>query len=99
MPVASRQSAGFPIYCSYSGTLPAFTGDNRGSAVALLGSVWALVELWCCPSCSQLFPVPRRLLPVLHGYFRFIPEVLNILILSCWSPGRALIRTWAPPAS
>ncbi|KAH3858740.1 hypothetical protein DPMN_101369 [Dreissena polymorpha] len=39
------------------------------------------------PVPSRLFPVPRRSLPVLPGDYRFIPEVLNILILSRWSPG------------
>ncbi|KAH3868644.1 hypothetical protein DPMN_031795 [Dreissena polymorpha] len=34
-----------------------------------------------------MFPVPRRLLPVLPGDSRFIQEVLNILILSRWSRG------------
>ncbi|KAH3865437.1 hypothetical protein DPMN_028476 [Dreissena polymorpha] len=29
------------------------TGDNRGVAVALRGSVWAPVELRCRPGCSR----------------------------------------------
>ncbi|KAH3774742.1 hypothetical protein DPMN_176133 [Dreissena polymorpha] len=39
------------------------------------------------PVQSRLFPVPHRSLPVLLGDSRFIPEVLNILTLSRWSPG------------
>ncbi|KAH3808798.1 hypothetical protein DPMN_137157 [Dreissena polymorpha] len=35
---------------------------------------------------SRLFLVSRRSLPVLPGYFRFIPDVLTILIISRWSP-------------
>ncbi|KAH3876400.1 hypothetical protein DPMN_000240 [Dreissena polymorpha] len=60
MPVVSRQSAGLPINLSYTGILPAFTGappglhrgntgNNRGVAVALSGSVWSPVQLRCRP--------------------------------------------------
>ncbi|KAH3876323.1 hypothetical protein DPMN_000162 [Dreissena polymorpha] len=38
------------------------------------------------PVPSRLFPVPRRSLPVLSGYSRFIPKVLNILILPGGAP-------------
>ena len=99
MPVASRQSAGLPMYRSYTGTLPAFTGAPpghhrrqpgrcRSSAGVCIGPGGATVPPRLFPVPSRLFPVPRRSLPVLPGDPRFIPEVLNILILSRWSPGR-----------
>ncbi|KAH3816657.1 hypothetical protein DPMN_118177 [Dreissena polymorpha] len=47
----------------------------------------AKVPSWLFPVQSRLFPVPRRSLPVLPGDSRFIPVVLNIFILSRWSPG------------
>ncbi|KAH3825969.1 hypothetical protein DPMN_127858 [Dreissena polymorpha] len=76
---------------SYKGTLPAFTGALpgrcRSSAGLCLGPGGAQVPSRLFPVQSRLFPVPRRSLPVLPGDSRFIPEVLNILILSRWSPG------------
>ncbi|KAH3751246.1 hypothetical protein DPMN_185799 [Dreissena polymorpha] len=57
------------------------TSDNRDVA-------GALPDNGLFPVPSRLFPVPRRSLPVLPGDSRFIPEELNILILSRWSPGR-----------
>ncbi|KAH3839522.1 hypothetical protein DPMN_112953 [Dreissena polymorpha] len=63
MPVTSRQSAGLPMYRSFTGTLPVFnglhrdnTGDNRGVAVALPGSIWAPVELRRRSGCSRCRP-------------------------------------------
>ncbi|KAH3878052.1 hypothetical protein DPMN_001933 [Dreissena polymorpha] len=60
MTVASRQSAGLPMQRSYTGTLTALhrgnTGDNRGVAVALSGSLWAPVELRCRPGCYRCRP-------------------------------------------
>ncbi|KAH3799284.1 hypothetical protein DPMN_152890 [Dreissena polymorpha] len=109
MLVASRQSAGLPMYRSntiHRGS----TGDNRGVAVALLVSVWALVELRCNPGfflvLSRLFLVLRLSLPVLPIDSRFIPEVFNILILSQWSrdcpwsfPVHAGCPRWSPGSS
>ncbi|KAH3832673.1 hypothetical protein DPMN_105966 [Dreissena polymorpha] len=89
MPVASRQSAGLPM--------PAFTwatghyrrqpGRCGSSAGVSMGPGGATVPSRMFPYPSRLFPVPRRSLPVLSGDSRFIPEVLNILILSRWRPG------------
>ncbi|KAH3815226.1 hypothetical protein DPMN_143749 [Dreissena polymorpha] len=52
-----------------------------------MGPGGATVPYRLFPVPSRLFPVPCRSLPVLPGDSRFIPEVLNILILSRWSPG------------
>ncbi|KAH3823366.1 hypothetical protein DPMN_125165 [Dreissena polymorpha] len=52
-----------------------------------MGPGGATVPSRLFPVPSRLFPVPRRSLPVLPGYSRFIPEALQILILSRWSPG------------
>ncbi|KAH3698539.1 hypothetical protein DPMN_086068 [Dreissena polymorpha] len=98
MPVASRQSAGLPIYRSYTGTLPAFTraplgkhrrqpGRCHSSVGVCMGPEGATLPSRLFPLSSQLMPVPRRSLLVLPGDYRFIPEVLNILILSRWRPG------------
>ncbi|KAH3895117.1 hypothetical protein DPMN_019277 [Dreissena polymorpha] len=63
MPVASRRSAGLPMnlaipgLCRHSpGLHLGTTGDNRGVAVALPGSVWAPVEQRCRPGCSRCRP-------------------------------------------
>ncbi|KAH3725872.1 hypothetical protein DPMN_051725 [Dreissena polymorpha] len=63
MPVASRQSAGLPMYlaipglCRHSPRLHLGTrGDNRGVAVARPESVWAPVEQRCRPGCSRRRP-------------------------------------------
>ncbi|KAH3796267.1 hypothetical protein DPMN_149835 [Dreissena polymorpha] len=94
MPVASRQSVDLPMYHSYTGTLPhspglllGTIGDNRSVVVALPGSVWAPVGLRIRPGCSRYCPGCSGAAPVLPVDSRFIPEVLNILILSRWSPG------------
>ncbi|KAH3866893.1 hypothetical protein DPMN_030016 [Dreissena polymorpha] len=50
-----------------------------------MGPGGATVPSGLFPVPSWLFPVPRRSMPVLHGNYRFIPQVLNILILTRWS--------------
>ncbi|KAH3799230.1 hypothetical protein DPMN_152836 [Dreissena polymorpha] len=87
MPVAFRQSAGFLIYRSYTGTLTAFTWALPYFCHGLYGPRWSYGAVTGFPVPSRLFPVPRRSLSVLPGDSRFIPDVLNILILSRWSPG------------
>ncbi|KAH3749188.1 hypothetical protein DPMN_183679 [Dreissena polymorpha] len=91
MPVASRQNACLLMHRSYTGTLPAFTGAPPGHCLSTAGIYMspggATVPSRLFPLPSRLFPVPRRSLPVLPGDSLFIPEVLNILILSRWSPG------------
>ena len=74
MPVASWQSAGLPMYRSYTGTLPAFTGappgyhrDNRGVAVALPGSVWARWSYGTVPVVPIAVPVVPDAAPVIAG--------------------------------
>ncbi|KAH3703495.1 hypothetical protein DPMN_078532 [Dreissena polymorpha] len=62
-------------------------GRCRSSAGVVLGPGGAKVPSRLFPVQSRLFQVPRRSLPVLPGDSRFIPEVLNILILSRWSTG------------
>ncbi|KAH3711850.1 hypothetical protein DPMN_071525 [Dreissena polymorpha] len=73
------------------GTLPTFTGAPpgrcRSSVGVCLGPGGAKVPSRLFPVQYRLFPVLRWSLPVLPGDSRFIPEVLNILILSRWSPG------------
>ncbi|KAH3874787.1 hypothetical protein DPMN_038040 [Dreissena polymorpha] len=67
-------------------------GLHRGVAGALrgvFGPGGAKVPFRLFPVPSRLFPVLRRSLLVLPGDCRFILEVLNILILSRWSPGRS----------
>ncbi|KAH3852649.1 hypothetical protein DPMN_095211 [Dreissena polymorpha] len=97
MPVASRKSAGLPMYRSFTGSLPVFTGAPpghhrrqpercRSSAGVYMGPGAATVPSRLFPVASRLFPVPRRSLPVLHGDSRFTPQVLNICILTRWSP-------------
>ncbi|KAH3844192.1 hypothetical protein DPMN_086447 [Dreissena polymorpha] len=65
------------------------TCDNRGVACSAsgvcMGPGGATVSSGLFPVPSRLFPVPRRSMPVLHGNYRFIPQVLNILILIRWS--------------
>ncbi|KAH3804858.1 hypothetical protein DPMN_133150 [Dreissena polymorpha] len=88
MPVTSRQSAGLVMYRSYTGTLPAFTGAPpgrcRSSAVVCMGPGGANGAV---PVVPGAFPVVPGATPVVAGDSRFIPEVLNILIFSRWSPG------------
>ncbi|KAH3691250.1 hypothetical protein DPMN_073334 [Dreissena polymorpha] len=50
-----------------------------------MGPGGATVPSGLFPVPSRLFPIPRRSMPVLHGNYRFIPQVLNILILTRWS--------------
>ncbi|KAH3844061.1 hypothetical protein DPMN_086312 [Dreissena polymorpha] len=80
----------------YTGTLPTFTrappGHHRRQAGrccsasgVCMGPGGATVSSGLFPVPSRLFPVPRRSMPVLHGNYRFIPQVLNILILIRWS--------------
>ncbi|KAH3813195.1 hypothetical protein DPMN_141647 [Dreissena polymorpha] len=81
MPVASRQSAGLPMYRRYTGTLPAstrpppghyrrHTGRCRSSAGACMGPGGATVPSRLFPVPSRLFPVLRRSLPALPGESR-----------------------------
>ncbi|KAH3836923.1 hypothetical protein DPMN_110299 [Dreissena polymorpha] len=93
MPVASRQSAGLLMYRSYTGAPP---GRGSSSAGVCMSPGGATVPARYFPLPSRLFPLPRRSLPVLYGDSRFIPEVLNILILSRWSPGSS---RWSPGSS
>ncbi|KAH3689622.1 hypothetical protein DPMN_190872 [Dreissena polymorpha] len=62
-------------------------GCCRSSDGVCIGPCEATVPSRLCLVPSRLLPVPRRSLTVLPGDSRFIPEVLNILILSQWSPG------------
>ncbi|KAH3870906.1 hypothetical protein DPMN_034098 [Dreissena polymorpha] len=87
MPVAFRQSAGFLIYLSYTGTLTAFTGALPKLCRDLYGPRWIYGAVPVVPGAARLFPVPRRSLPVLPVDSRSISKVLNMLILSRWSPG------------
>ncbi|KAH3703957.1 hypothetical protein DPMN_079009 [Dreissena polymorpha] len=69
MPVASRQSAGLPMYRSYrdsAGIHRGNTGD-RVVAVALKGSVWAPVELRFRPGCHGAVLVVAGAAPVVVG--------------------------------
>ncbi|KAH3785065.1 hypothetical protein DPMN_163148 [Dreissena polymorpha] len=79
MPLSFRQSAGFLIYRSYTGTLTEFTGACRSSAEVCMGPGGATLPSRLFTVPFRLFPVPRRSLPVLRGDSRCIPEVLNIL--------------------
>ncbi|KAH3888262.1 hypothetical protein DPMN_012294 [Dreissena polymorpha] len=101
------QCAGLLMYRSYTGTLLAFTGAPPGhhrqqpgrccsSAGVCMGQGEATVPSGLFSVPYLLFPVPRQSLPVLPGDSQFIPEVLNISVLTRWSldPPR-----WSPGLS
>ncbi|KAH3746663.1 hypothetical protein DPMN_181073 [Dreissena polymorpha] len=103
-----------PGLCQHSpGLHRGTTGHNRGSAVALPGSVWAPVELRCHPGCGRCRPGcsqccagysgPSRWLPVYSGSIKHFNSFPVEPQLSPVHPGRALVhpgsRTGAPPAS
>ncbi|KAH3792348.1 hypothetical protein DPMN_145842 [Dreissena polymorpha] len=90
MPVASRQSAGLPMYRSFTGTLPAFTGaphrHHRRQPVRCRSSAGVCtVELRCRPGYSRYRPGCSRCRD--GDDSRFIPEILNSLILTRFSSG------------
>ncbi|KAH3769476.1 hypothetical protein DPMN_170744 [Dreissena polymorpha] len=88
------------MYRSYTGTLPAFTvappEHCRSSLGVCMGPGGATVTSQLNPVPSRFFMVPRWSFPVLPGDSRFMPEVLNILILSRWSPGSPQFITVVP---
>ncbi|KAH3805796.1 hypothetical protein DPMN_134104 [Dreissena polymorpha] len=49
--------------------------------------MWSYGAVPVVPGAVPVVPGARRSLSVLPGDSRFMPEVLNILILSRWSPG------------
>ncbi|KAH3714724.1 hypothetical protein DPMN_057422 [Dreissena polymorpha] len=77
MPVASQQSAGLLMYCSYTETLTAFTGASpvrcRSSSGVCMGPGGATVPSRLFPVPSRLFPVPSRLFPVPRRSFPVTP--------------------------
>ncbi|KAH3729159.1 hypothetical protein DPMN_055123 [Dreissena polymorpha] len=62
-------------------------GRCRSSDGVCIGPCGATVPSRLFSVQSRLLPVPRRSLTVLPDDSRSIPEVLNILIFSQWSPG------------
>ena len=71
MPVASRQSAGLPMYRSYTGTLLAFTGappgHHRRNPGRCRSSVWARWSYGAVPVVPGAVPVVPGAAPVVAG--------------------------------
>ncbi|KAH3786749.1 hypothetical protein DPMN_164858 [Dreissena polymorpha] len=87
MPVAFRQSAGFLIYRTYTGTLTAFIGTLPYLCRGLYGPQGSYGAVPVVPGAVPFVPGAAPVVSGPSGDSRFIPEVFNILILSQWSPG------------
>ncbi|KAH3772541.1 hypothetical protein DPMN_173881 [Dreissena polymorpha] len=101
MPLTSLQSAGLPMYHSYTRTLPAYTrapwGQHQPQPGCCRSSAWVCMGPGGATVPSLLFPVPSRLFPVPCWSLLVLPSDSRRYLTFLYFPGGSLVVSNSSP--